>query len=239
MAVAVLKSQHENEEARGEMRRRGIDCSDSWLTGILRKYGLLPGMNVGDLKKSWDVLKTTVFLEQNLTQDQPILDIGAFRSEILPILLRLNFYDLTGIDLDPKILQMPGNDRIRYQVADCYSTPFADGAFAAVTAISVLEHGFNRERLLAELSRIIRPGGFFVASVDYWPDKIDTLGIEVYGMNWSIFSREDVLSFIADAAHVGFRPVGEVCLEPEEQTVDWMGKKYTFAWLALQKNDAD
>ena len=236
MAVTALKFSSENEEARAEMRRRGIDCTNSWFTGMLRKYGVLPGMNVGDLKKSWDVLMTTVFLERNLSLDQPILDIGAFRSEILPILRRLDFTDLTGIDLDPNILRMPGADSIRYQVADCYSTSFADGAFAAVTAISVLEHGFNRERLLAELARIIRPGGFFIASVDYWPEKIDTSGIEVYGMDWTIFSREDVLTFIADAARVGFSPVGEINLRSEERTVAWMGNEFTFAWLSLRKN---
>lgn len=235
MSVEVLKSTKENEDARVIMRQRGIDCTGTWLSGVLKKYGLMKGINVGDLKKSWDVLKTVEFLEHHLGKADPVLDIGACRSEMLPILNRLGFVDLTGIDLADKIMKMPEAEKIRYRVADCYQTPFTDASFAAVTAISVIEHGFHRERLLAELSRIVRSGGFFVASVDYWPAKIDTTGVVAYNMEWSIFSQEELTSFMADAARFGFHPVGATNYTTTDPTMEWLGKRFTFAWLALRK----
>jgi SAM-dependent methyltransferase len=235
MSLYVLGNHGEINRARYELRRRGIDCTSWWITGILRKYWVLQGMNVGDVKKSWDVLKTVDFIQNNLNLSDPILDIGAYRSETLPILKKLGHTELTGIDLNSNIGAMPGNDVIRYQVADCYQAPFDNESFAAVTAISVIEHGFDSKRLLAELGRIIRTNGYFIASMDYWPDKIDTSGINAYGMDWRIFSKEDVMQFIDDAERVGLRPVGDLTFEARKPLVSWMGKNFTFAWLALQK----
>lgn len=236
MSVLVLGNHGEIDQARSELRRRGIDCTSWWLTGILRKYGILQGMNIGDAKKSWDVLKTVDFIQANLTLSDPILDMGAYRSEMLPILNRLGHTNLTGIDLNDNIAAMPGNDKISYQVADCYQTPYENESFAAVTAISVIEHGFDSKRLLAELSRIIRNGGYFIASMDYWPDKIDTSGINAYGMDWRIFSKDDVMEFINDAARVELRPIGDISFEVGKPLISWMGKNFTFAWLVLQKS---
>lgn len=235
MSVLVLGNQGEIDRARSELRRRGVDCTSWWVTGMLRKYGILKGINVGDVKKSWDVLKTVDFIQNNLTLSDPILDIGAYRSEMLPLLKKLGHTDLTGIDLNDNIGAMPGSDSILYQVADCYQSPFNDNSFAAVSAISVIEHGFDSKRLLDELGRIIRPGGYFIASMDYWPDKVDTSGLDAYGMDWKIFSRDDVMEFLNDAEKVGLRPVGNLSFEADIPLISWMGKSFTFAWLALQK----
>lgn len=235
MGIEVLKSIHAVSEARSAMRHKGIDLADSWLSVVMKKYGLLKGIGIGDVKKSWDVLKTVEFIQNNLSKTDPILDIGAYRSEILPILKRLGHTGLAGIDLNENIGAMPGNDSICYQIADCYQTSFENGSFAAVTAISVIEHGFDSKQLLAELGRIIRNGGYFIASLDYWPEKIDTAGISAYGMDWKIFSKDDVLEFIDDAEKVGLQPVGDLSFDAEKPLVSWMGKNFTFAWLVLRK----
>ncbi len=235
MTVDVLKSARQVAEARAAMKRRGIDCASSFLKRSFRRLGFLPGVDVGDAGKSWDVLKTVEFVERQVPRDAPVLDIGAHQSEVLPVLHRLGYRNLAGADLNPGIGEMPFAGEIRYVACDFMSTPFPDASFACVTAISVIEHGFDAARLLAEMARIVKPGGYFLASVDYWPEKVDTAGVAAYGMDWRIFSADELRGFIADAGGRGFVPVGEARFESRDRVVRWKGRAYTFAWMALRK----
>ena len=236
MSVEVLKSKMDNTISRREMHLLGIDFTAPTLIRLARKYGLLKSVNVGEPSKSWDVLNTVKFIRNRLSPNAPILDIGAYASEIICSLHRLGYVNLTGIDLNPNIKKMPYTDKVRYVTGDFLHMPFEDSLFEAVTAISVIEHGFQGEPLLNELKRVIKPGGYFIASVDYWPDKIDTEGIQAFGMKWKIFSKNEMLQFIDLAEKHGFSPVGELDFTASEPTVHWNGEKYTFAWLAIQKN---
>jgi hypothetical protein len=71
--------------------------------------------------------------------------------------------------------------------------------------------------------------------VDYWPEKIDTAGIKAFGMDWMIFSKDDLVSFVKEAEEVELWPYGELNFNVSERTVRWKGKQYTFAWLVLKK----
>jgi SAM-dependent methyltransferase len=164
-----------------------------------------------------------------------VLDIGAYSSEILCVLHRLGFSRLIGIDLNPNIRHMPYSDSIRYEVGDFLRTPFPDRSFDVITSISVIEHGFDAPALLGEMSRLLAPGGCFVASFDYWPDKIVTRGTRFFGMDWCIFSREEVAAFVALAADYGFESEGSLALEVDEAPVHCANRDYTFAWLTLRR----
>lgn len=236
MSVKVLKTGSEIISARDVLRRQGASCLGSWTVRKLRGLGLIGGINLGDQIKSWDVLNTLEFIRNNVPKSSPILDIGAYSSEILHALHRVHYTALTGIDLNPGVKSMPRANAIRYEVVDFMQTPFDDESFEAVTAISVIEHGFDGKRLLAEISRLLRPGGYFIASFDYWPDKIDTSGERIFGMDWRIFSRAEVQEFIRDAEDHGLAPFGEIDLDAGEKIIKWGGKEYTFAWMALRKN---
>jgi SAM-dependent methyltransferase len=236
MTAAVLLSKSEIDAARDSLRCMGASCIAPWPIALLRRLGILGGVNLGDRLKSWDILTTATYVKERLPRETSVLDIGAYASEILSVLHRLGYTSLTGVDLNPRIREMPFADRIRYEVADFMATPFPDGSFGAITAISVIEHGFQSERLLREISRLLRPGGYFIASFDYWPEKVDTTGIDIFGMDWRIFSKSEVLAFIEEARAVGLSPCGEINLEGGDKVIRWGGKDYTFAWLALGKN---
>ncbi len=235
MSVQVLLEKFQIDRARLQLRSRGLSCTSSKLQSLARKLRLNNSLKVGDEIKSWDVLKTARFIEKNVGKDSPILDIGAYASEILCILHRLGYSRLTGVDLNADVSRMPYADKIRYVVSDFMHTPFENGSFDAITSTSVIEHGFNSRALLTEISRLLRPGGYFIASFDYWPDKIDTTGILFFSMDWKIFSKQEVLSFIADAQAYRLAPCGDIDLSAQEMPIECAGKKYTFAWLALQK----
>jgi SAM-dependent methyltransferase len=130
---------------------------------------------------------------------------------------------------------MPYQESIDYQTVDFMHTNFAAGSFQAITAISVIEHGFQSKPLLSEVSRLLRPGGYFVASFDYWPEKIDTTGFRLFGVSWQIFSEAEVAQFVSDAKGFGMEPVGGLKSEISERVIQFEGKNYTFAWVVLQK----
>jgi SAM-dependent methyltransferase len=235
MAIEVLKNRCDIDAARREMKNRGIDCADHCIKRLLKRWCILPGITLGDSLKSWDVMKTINFLGERVSYDAPLLDLGAYASEILPALHRLGFSNLTGIDLNTRLSDMPYRDKIRYVVENIYETSFENASFAALTAISVIEHGFDSARLLSEVSRLLKLGGYFVASVDYWPEKIDTHEISAFGMGWTIFSRNELMSFSHLAREYGLELCGETSFDAERPTVTWLGKSYTFAWIALRK----
>lgn len=240
MTVQILQSKPQVKSAREELRHRGLSCISSRPLQLLRQFGLAKGISVGDIVKSWDVLTTTKFVEANIALNEPIVDVGAYASEILCVLHRLGYSNLVGVDLNPQLRLMPYSDIVHYENADFMHTSFPSCSFAAVTAVSVIEHGFDIQRLLGEVWRLLRPGGYFVASFDYWPEKLDTSGIELFGMDWSIFSRADVESFLDEAGRKGFKPVGAIELDAGGPTMRFAGREYTFAWLALRKAyDAD
>lgn len=235
MSTRILMSESDIGRSRDELRRMKASCLAPWPANLLRRHGLLGGVELGDPRKSWDVLATAAFFLERLPKGASVLDIGAYASEILPVLHRLGFTRLTGIDLNPGIRRMPHGDAIRYEIGDFLRAPFADASFDAVAAVSVIEHGFDASRLLAEIRRLLRPGGYFAASFDYWPEKVDTTGIKVFGMDWTIFSREEILDLLSRAKRQGLEPVGDVALEAGDRVIRWGGKEYTFGWLALRK----
>jgi hypothetical protein len=81
----------------------------------------------------------------------------------------------------------------------------------------------------------LRPGGHLVVSFDYWPEKIDPTGTLLYGMSWTIVSREDALEMIETARGHGLDLTGNIELDARARVVQWVPWKYTFAWMALRK----
>ena len=236
MSAHVLKFKWEIESARQELRRRGLSSMSPWWENALQFLGVGSGIKVGDRRKSWDILKTAAFLEEKMPKHAPILDIGAYASELICVLHRLGFGNLFGVDLEPRVKLMPFARAIHYEIGNFMRTSFADGSFQAITAISVIEHGFKSQPLLLEVSRLLRPDGYFIASFDYWPRKLDTAGVKLFGMDWNIFSAEEVHRFIAEAGADRLALVGEVDLEVWEAPISYAERDYTFAWLALQKS---
>lgn len=190
---------------------------------------------IGDPRKSWDVLATATFLEERLPKDAPIVDFGAYRSEITALLCRMGYTVLHGVDLNPKVVRGPYPGRIHYTVADYRATSFASGSFAAVTAISAIEHGHSVDRVLAEAARLLAPGGFFVGSTDYWPEKVDTAGVRIFDMDWTVFSASELTGLLDGARRHGLEPAGDVDLTAGDPVIEHLGRRYTFAWFALRK----
>lgn len=235
MSIRILQSGRENSAARQEMKRQGVSCLKSSFSLRLRSLFKLPADYPCDPMKSWDVLNTIRLIEDMVPRDGAVLDLGAYRSEILPALHRKGYSRLCGIDLNPRVTRCLYSKRIRYATGNFYHTSFADRAFQAATAVSAIEHGLDLDLLLKEVSRILAPGGVFVGSTDYWPEKIDCGDDRLFDLTWKIFDKEELIAFVAQAERHGLELLGTPAYEAKEQVVSYRGKHYTFAWFAFRQ----
>jgi SAM-dependent methyltransferase len=74
---------------------------------------------------------------------------------------------LTLTDFSPGMVEAARaalGDRAEYAVADVHALPFPDASFDAVIANHMLFHVEDRPRALAEIARVLRPGGAFRAT---------------------------------------------------------------------------
>lgn len=113
-----------------------------------------------DHGRNWD---DTLFRERilaRLTPDTVMLDLGAGAG----IVFQMNFRGLAarvcGVDLDPRVEQNPFLDEGR--VADGQTLPYVDAMFDVVFSDNVLEHLADPETVLAEVARVLKPGGVFL-----------------------------------------------------------------------------
>jgi SAM-dependent methyltransferase len=233
--LEVLQSSDEFREARRALRVDRRSALEPSVLRALRRFRLIPGLPVGEYNKSWDVARTLRLIEERLHKDAPILDLGAFCSEVPVSLAMMGYTAVHGIDLNPKVQEMPFAGQIRYTIGDFNKCPFPDASFNAVTAISVIEHGYQPEKLLGQIGRLLCPGGLFIASFDYWPRKIDTAETKFFDLSWLIFSEDDFRAMLEVAARYGLRPLGEIRPEAMDRAVHCAGFDYTFAWTVLQK----
>jgi 2-polyprenyl-6-hydroxyphenyl methylase/3-demethylubiquinone-9 3-methyltransferase len=81
---------------------------------------------------------------------------------------------------------------IRYDVGVGEALPYGDGAFDAVVCVDVLEHVSDLDRVLAEVARVLRPGGLFL---------YDTINRNLVSRLAVITMAEDVLRLLPKGTH--------------------------------------
>src|SRR6185436_4122488 len=116
MSLQVLQSTRQIDEARRVLDRRGLSCITPEWKVLLQRYHLLTRFRIGDRVKSWDILKSVEFIEEQADRDASVLDIGSYACELPLILHRLGYRHLAGVDLNPAIVRMPHAGAIDYRV---------------------------------------------------------------------------------------------------------------------------
>lgn len=102
--------------------------------------------------------------QADLGANSQILDIGCGAGFLSNALAREG-YHVTGVDLSSDSLQVAcrhdSTGKARYVTADAYELPFADRSFDVVTAMDFLEHVEDPNKVIQEVSRVLKPGGLF------------------------------------------------------------------------------
>ncbi|OGR81067.1 MAG: hypothetical protein A2X32_08985 [Elusimicrobia bacterium GWC2_64_44] len=96
-----------------------------------------------------------------------ILDAGCGAGNLLE---KLKGFDVTGVDISETLLAQ-ARARISGQAGACVmfgnaeALPFPDATFDRAVCSEILEHVLNPETVLAELRRVVKPGGRIVLTV--------------------------------------------------------------------------
>ena len=107
------------------------------------------------------------FLLPHLRAGMHVLDAGCGPGSItLGLAAAVALGEVVGIDMQLSLVEQAralavqrGVTNARFEVANVYDLPFPDGSFDAAFANRVLEHLREPVRALAELRRVLRPGG--------------------------------------------------------------------------------
>jgi SAM-dependent methyltransferase len=119
---------------------------------------LYPGCN-----GNWGDEKFRIYILKKLETRDLILDLGAG----VGIVEAMNFKGLVrlvaGVDPDPAARQNRFLDEFKILSLPNGEIPYAGNSFDLVFANNVLEHVENPNRFFAEIHRVLKPGGLFLA----------------------------------------------------------------------------
>lgn len=119
-----------------------------------------------------------------------ILDCGCGMGFYLKCLTSLSKATCTGLDYDPQALafarQVLAGKGAPIVRGDALHLPYADGSFDKVLCSEVLEHLPDDRQGLAELRRVLRPGGLLCVTVphrdySFWYDPINRIAEGLFG----------------------------------------------------------
>jgi SAM-dependent methyltransferase len=185
-----------------------------------------------DRLKNWDALGAVSLILNRLGTDIRALDAGAARySSVLPWLRLYGVRELVGNNLE--FTRVRNHTGVRFEPGDITSTQYRDGWFDAITCMSVIEHGVPIEGFLAEVARLLRPGGLLVVSTDYDQEPPDTSGKFAYGVPVHIFGPDEIRELVKRASDFGLTLLGDLELTHPERPAHWKRTGLDFTYLRL------
>jgi methionine biosynthesis protein MetW len=109
-----------------------------------------------------------------LVRAEPVLDIGGGDGLLLRMLRERGFQELALADLSPVAVEKVRAFGFDAEVVDvAEGLPFADGSFATVCALDVLEHLYDPAGALREMARVGREVVIVVPNFQYWRERLD------------------------------------------------------------------
>jgi len=95
-----------------------------------------------------------------------VLEVGCGWGELAQWIARETGADVVAVDLSPRMVELALEAGVDARVADVQQLPFDDGEFDVAVAAWMLYHAPDLDGAVAELTRVLRPGGRLVAATN-------------------------------------------------------------------------
>jgi SAM-dependent methyltransferase len=95
-----------------------------------------------------------------------VLEVGPGPGELSERIARELGCDVVALDISPRMVELTRARGVDAVVGDVQELPFGDETFDVVVAAWVLFHAQDIQRALAEIARVLRPGGRLVAATN-------------------------------------------------------------------------
>jgi SAM-dependent methyltransferase len=115
------------------------------------------------------------------TSPRRVLEVGCGWGDLAVRLARELDSEVVAVDLSPRMVELACAQGVTARVADVQALPFDDGEFDCVTANWMLYHVPDLDLGLAELARVLQPGGHLIAA---------TNGLRHLGELWDLVGRD-------------------------------------------------
>ena len=150
-------------------------------------------------------------------RDGRVLDVGCGRGGTVALLAEQYGAEATGVDLAPEAIafcrQMHRHPRARFEVGDAENLAFEDGAFDAVINIESSHTYPNLRAFLAEVHRVLAPGGWFLYTdllpVQRWAEVHVLLGAPRFALRQDRHISPHVLASCDEVAATRVKAFGE------------------------------
>jgi len=111
-------------------------------------------------------LVSRILDELGVSRDARVIDIGSGTGTNLRMLRELGFCDVTGLDASPVAIEFCREKKLGpVEQGDACELPFEDERFDLALATDVIEHVDRDDLAVAEIRRVLRPGGVAVITV--------------------------------------------------------------------------
>jgi methionine biosynthesis protein MetW len=121
--------------------------------------------------------KLARLFERYVETTDACIDIGCGDGGTSGPALQRRAASYVGVDISASALQMARERGLDVRhIEDAAGLPFEDGAFGVAVCVEVLEHLFEPQAALAEIRRVLRPGGRLIVTVPnvaHWRNRLD------------------------------------------------------------------
>lgn len=139
-----------------------------------------------------------LFSQIELNNVKRVLEVGCGIGKLSSYLAKKYKWGVTGIDLDPEQVERArkdykGFENLIFLEADSTRLPFEDGEFDIILSFNVLHHIPYWNKALEEISRVLKPKGFYILNDLAFPEIIVRIFKNSFKNYFGIYTVDDII----------------------------------------------